>query len=132
MEMGIECFRVQFPKGMDANEYALEGAARGEEPGRAAERRRLAGQRRAAHMTLIEPAEPQDRAGENRADANRASATERSADSPTTNAERPPHQSPKKNQKKKPNPQLKKKMQSRCQCLSLLRRPSRNQRNFFL
>ena len=22
MEMGIECFRVQFPKGMDANEYA--------------------------------------------------------------------------------------------------------------
>ena len=24
MEMGIECFRVQFPKGMDANEYALK------------------------------------------------------------------------------------------------------------
>ena len=23
MGMGIECFRVQFPKGMDANEYAL-------------------------------------------------------------------------------------------------------------
>jgi hypothetical protein len=22
--MGIECFRVQFPKGMDANEYALK------------------------------------------------------------------------------------------------------------
>ena len=25
MEMGIECFRVLFPKGMDANEYALQG-----------------------------------------------------------------------------------------------------------
>jgi DNA primase len=24
MEMGIECFRVEFPKGMDANEYALK------------------------------------------------------------------------------------------------------------
>ena len=24
MEMGIECFRVLFPKGMDANEYALK------------------------------------------------------------------------------------------------------------
>ena len=24
MGMGIECFRVQFPKGMDANEYALK------------------------------------------------------------------------------------------------------------
>jgi DNA primase len=24
MEMGLECFRVQFPKGMDANEYALK------------------------------------------------------------------------------------------------------------
>jgi DNA primase len=24
IEMGIECFRVQFPKGMDANEYALK------------------------------------------------------------------------------------------------------------
>ena len=24
IEMGIECFRVEFPKGMDANEYALK------------------------------------------------------------------------------------------------------------
>jgi len=24
MAMGIECYRVQFPKGMDANEYALK------------------------------------------------------------------------------------------------------------
>ena len=24
MEMGVECFRVEFPKGMDANEYALK------------------------------------------------------------------------------------------------------------
>ena len=31
MAMGIECFRVQFPKGMDANEYALKVTARGEE-----------------------------------------------------------------------------------------------------
>ena len=34
MAEGIECFRVQFPKGMDANEYALQGDAGGEEPGR--------------------------------------------------------------------------------------------------
>ena len=34
MQMGIECFRVQFPKGQDANEYALHNAARGEGPGR--------------------------------------------------------------------------------------------------
>ena len=27
--MGIECFRVLFPKGMDANEYALQGDAGG-------------------------------------------------------------------------------------------------------
>ena len=31
--MGIDCYRVQFPKGMDANEYALQSAARGEESG---------------------------------------------------------------------------------------------------
>ena len=24
MALGMECFRVQFPKGMDANEYALK------------------------------------------------------------------------------------------------------------
>ena len=48
MQMGIECFRVEFPKGMDANEYALQGAASGEEPGRAVESRGVAGQRRAA------------------------------------------------------------------------------------
>ena len=28
MEMGIECFRVVFPKGMDANEYALKVSQR--------------------------------------------------------------------------------------------------------
>ena len=31
MAMGIECFRVLFPKGMDANEYALQGDAGSEE-----------------------------------------------------------------------------------------------------
>ena len=30
MAMGIECFRVQFPKGMDANEYALQHQAGGQ------------------------------------------------------------------------------------------------------
>ena len=29
--MGIECFRVLFPHGMDANEYALQGDAGSEE-----------------------------------------------------------------------------------------------------
>ena len=32
MAIGIECFRVQFPKSMDANEYALEIAPRRQEP----------------------------------------------------------------------------------------------------
>jgi len=35
--MGIECFRVLFPKDMDANAYALKSYASGEEPGRAVE-----------------------------------------------------------------------------------------------
>ena len=34
MQMGIECFRVQFPKGQDANEYALKDAARRKGAGR--------------------------------------------------------------------------------------------------
>ena len=33
MAMGIECFRVQFPKGMDANEFALKSSPR-RRPGR--------------------------------------------------------------------------------------------------
>ena len=39
MAIGIECFRIRFPSGMDANSYALQGwssAARGQEPGAAA------------------------------------------------------------------------------------------------
>ena len=40
MAMGIDCYRVLFPKGMDANEYALQGEARGEEPRRPAEQAR--------------------------------------------------------------------------------------------
>ena len=48
MAMGIECFRVLFPKGMDANEYALKVTAGSEEPGRAAEQRAVARQRQAA------------------------------------------------------------------------------------
>ena len=74
MAMGIECFRVLFPKGMDANEYALQGdagsqelwpccsarrsgsarasrrsgAERGSDPGAGREERR-AGSRRASH-----------------------------------------------------------------------------------
>ena len=37
MQMGIECFRVLFPKEHGRERLRLEGAASGEEPGRAAE-----------------------------------------------------------------------------------------------
>ena len=47
--MGIECFRVQFPKGMDANEYALKVQPAAKSLGDDAESRGMAGQRRAAH-----------------------------------------------------------------------------------
>ena len=43
MEMGIECYRVQFPKGMDANEYALKVQPAAESAGRDAESRGMAG-----------------------------------------------------------------------------------------
>ena len=43
MALGIECFRVLFPKGMDANEYASESHGGGEEPGRADRERSVAG-----------------------------------------------------------------------------------------
>ena len=46
--MGIECFRVQFPKGMDANEYALKTQPATKSAGRALDRRGVDGQRAAA------------------------------------------------------------------------------------
>ena len=48
MAMGIECFRVLFPKGMDANEYALQHAARGQSSGRSAEHSAVARQGQSA------------------------------------------------------------------------------------
>ena len=45
MEMGIECFRVQFPKGMDANEYALKTQPAAKALGVLADRRGVDGQR---------------------------------------------------------------------------------------
>ena len=53
MEMGIECFRVQFPKGQDANEYASYDAARSEGAGRVADRRGVAGQRQAGRACSV-------------------------------------------------------------------------------
>ena len=49
MAMGIECFRVQFPKGMDANEYALKVTPAAKSLGVLLEQRGLARQRPAAH-----------------------------------------------------------------------------------
>ena len=46
--MGIECFRVQFPKGQDANEYALKTQPAAKSVGRVAARRGMAGHGQAA------------------------------------------------------------------------------------
>ena len=45
MAEGIDCYRVQFPKGMDANDYALEGHARRQIAGRADPQGRVARRR---------------------------------------------------------------------------------------
>ena len=45
MGMGIECFRVQFPKGMDANEYALKTTPATKALGVLLDRRGVDGQR---------------------------------------------------------------------------------------
>jgi DNA primase len=47
--MGIECYRIQFPHRMDANEYALKVQPTVPDPGHAAEHGTLAGQRQIAH-----------------------------------------------------------------------------------
>ena len=73
--MGIECFRVQFPKGMDANEYALKTQPAAKSAGGVADRRGVDGQRRAASGP---------RAGSG--DRGRASQQQRSA---TANEEEP-------------------------------------------
>ena len=49
LAMGIECFRVQFPKGMDANDYALKVTPAAKSLGVLLEQRGLAWQRPAAH-----------------------------------------------------------------------------------
>jgi len=50
MQSGIECFRVQFPKGMDANEYALKTQRAASGPrGRAGDRGRATGSGGANH-----------------------------------------------------------------------------------
>ena len=92
--MGIECFRVQFPKGMDANEYALKTQPAAKSSGRAAEQRGMAGQRQAAHVDG-------DRTGAADAGA-RVEEPEARADERSSNRRTKPP-------KKKPNPQLKKK-----------------------
>ena len=109
--MGIECFRVQFPKNMDANEYALKVQPALKSLEIMLNQRRMAGQRRAAHRggdRTSQDRTNKDRAGEDRT-AHQSHAAERSADSPTKR-ETPAVRILKKNQKKKPNPQLKKKM----------------------
>ena len=50
MQMGIECFRVQFPKGQDANEYALKTQPAAKFAGHVSDQRRVVGQRQAAHV----------------------------------------------------------------------------------
>ena len=49
MAMGIECFRVQFPKGHGRQRMRVEDAASGEDVGRVPERRGMAGHGQAAH-----------------------------------------------------------------------------------
>ena len=49
MAMGIECFRVQFPKDMDANEYALKVTPAAKSLGMLLGQGGVARQRRAAH-----------------------------------------------------------------------------------
>ncbi len=60
MEMGIECFRVQFPKGMDANEYALKVHPASKSLGIMLNRAAWLGKGERPAVTLIEPvkAEP--------------------------------------------------------------------------
>jgi DNA primase catalytic core len=60
MEMGIECFRVQFPKGMDANEYALKVQPASKSLGIMLNRAAWLGKGERPAVTLIEPvkAEP--------------------------------------------------------------------------
>ena len=56
LAMGIECYRVQFPKDMDANEYALKVTPAAKSPGHVAQQGGVARQRKAAHgQTVIEP-----------------------------------------------------------------------------
>jgi DNA primase catalytic core len=60
MEMGIECFRVQFPKSMDANEYALKVQPASKSLGIMLNRAAWLGKGERPAVTLIEPvkAEP--------------------------------------------------------------------------
>jgi len=132
--MGIECFRVQFPKSMDANEYALKVQPASKSLGIMLNRAAWLGKGERPTVAVIEPVkaeavkiEPPPPEPAPQIEAQRLS---------NQTSRLPPHRSSKKNQKKnqktKPNPQLKKKMQSHCQPLFRLRRSSMNQEEFFL
>jgi hypothetical protein len=55
MEMGIECFRVQFPKSMDANEYALKVQPASKSLGIMLNRAAWLGKGERPAVTLIDP-----------------------------------------------------------------------------
>ena len=102
MAMGIECFRVQFPKGHGCERVRVEDAASGESLGRVLEQCGMAGQRQAAHSrersSEVEAAmieEPEPEPSEQKQEPTTQSQPQKTA---------PP--------KTKSNPQRKKKMQS--------------------
>src|SRR5208337_4991756 len=57
MAMGIECYRVQFPKGMDANEYALKVQPAAKSLGIMLNRAVWLGKGGRSTVAVIEPAE---------------------------------------------------------------------------
>jgi DNA primase len=58
MEMGIECFRVQFPKSMDANEYVLKVQPASKSLGIMLNRAAWLGKDERPTVAVIEPVEP--------------------------------------------------------------------------
>ena len=55
MQMGIECFRVLFPKGMDANEYALKVTPAAKSLGVLLNKAAVAGQGQRPEPRVLEP-----------------------------------------------------------------------------
>jgi DNA primase len=57
---GLDCYRIQFPKGMDANEYALKVTPAGKSLGLVIRKAQWLGKGAAKPLSTIEPAAPQE------------------------------------------------------------------------